>query len=76
MHSKGNHKQDKKTALRMGENNANEVTNKGLKSKIYKYIMKHSIKRKQSNKKWVEDLKRHFSKYIQMTNTWKDAQHH
>ena len=63
-------KTKRQTALRMGENNANEVTNKGLMSKIYKQIMKHSIKRKQSNKKWVEDLNRHFSKDIQMANKY------
>ena len=32
--------------------------------------MKHSIKRKQSNKKWVEGLNRHFSKDIQMANKY------
>ena len=39
-------------------------------SKIYKQIMKHSIKRKQSNKKWVEGLNRHFSKDILMVNKY------
>ena len=63
-------KTKRQTALRMGENNANEVTNQGLMSKIYKQIMKHSIKRKQSNKKWVEGLNRHFSKDIQMANKY------
>ena len=36
LHSKGNYKQDENTALRMGENKANETTDKGLISKIYK----------------------------------------
>ena len=36
LHSKGNHKQDEKTTLRMGENIANESMDKGLISKIYK----------------------------------------
>ena len=33
MHNKGNYKQGEKTAFRMGENNANEATDKGLSQK-------------------------------------------
>ena len=57
MHSEGNHKYNEKTTQRVGVNIANDTTDKGLISKIYKQLRQLNIKKTNNSiKNWAEGM--------------------
>ena len=63
LHSKGTINKMKRQPSEWEKILANESTDKGLISKIYKQIMQLNIKETNNPiQKWAEDLNRHFSK--------------
>jgi len=78
LHSNGNHKQNEKTTLRMGENIYKQSNQQGINLQIIQTAIQLNIKKTNKPiKKWAENLNRHFSKEdIQMVKKhMKDAQY-
>jgi len=68
LYSKGNHKEDEKTTLRMGVIFVNEVIGKGLISKIYNNLMQLHIKKNKT--KQHTNSAREFPLFHTLTNVY------
>ena len=75
MHSKGNHRQNKKTAYGVGESICKWYDQQGVN--IQNIQTAHTTqyqKKKNGQKTWVDVFPK--TKYRWLTGTWKDTQHH
>ena len=66
MLSKGNHKQSKKTTLRMGENVCKQSNRQRINFQNIQIAHEAQYQKKKKIKKWEKDLNRYLSKNIQL----------